>query len=223
MTSARSAAAVVLAGLIIHLASPARAGVSDPAGLFSADAIKEAEGVISSIRQNFHLDLAVETTRETGLEGAALNDLAKRKAEQAQLNGVCIVVTAEPMRAAAAVGPKTQEGALREDQLAQVSDAMTQSLEKKDPDSALRAGVHRVQALLTENLGQMGQNVRPSYQGQLPAQTPGVVEQSKGMGRSWVLAFWGVAVAAVLIAVVAISVGLRRREVRVRARPPQYD
>lgn len=137
--------------------------VKDDAGFFTAETIKEANEIISAIKQKHKLDLLVETVKEppedrkaafTGRDkGKAFHEWARERARAARVQGVYILICKDPGRIQVEVGDRTQKKAFTLANREELRKIMRENFEKKEFDKGLIAGVQYVQKKMADNLG----------------------------------------------------------------------
>jgi hypothetical protein len=83
--------------------------VKDDAKLFSADAIKEANGIVVKIKETHQKDLFIETLEE-GRDAKESAAWAQKRSDDSAVDGIYVVITVKPKRFETVVGRKTLEG-----------------------------------------------------------------------------------------------------------------
>jgi uncharacterized protein len=122
--------------------------VSDEAKLFSADAIKEANGVIADIKKKHHKDLMIET-RES-VEGDPAK-WVRKQADEIGIDGVLILITTKPKHFEIYVGNKTREKYFLTDNRDRVKEILKSNL-GKNRDQALGDVVHYTLESMDKNV-----------------------------------------------------------------------
>jgi hypothetical protein len=121
----RSLFAVTLTILLaspVVAGSPPRPAVHDEAKLFGPEAVKRAEQLISGIRDEYHIDLRIDTLTE--LPGADpsklrsmsnrqrakfLREIAQQRADDEGVNGIYVLVTTQPRNVVLIGWPELRE------------------------------------------------------------------------------------------------------------------
>jgi uncharacterized membrane protein YgcG len=139
--------ALLPAGWLLS-ASPALAapfGVKDEAGLFSADAVRQAEEKIQTLHRRARQDLLIETiaavpadkTRQLKSDRALFfASWAQQRAEEAGVNGAYVLICAEPRHVQVYVSPDTRTAFPDKDR-DQLRKALSRKLGRKAYDDAL--------------------------------------------------------------------------------------
>lgn len=151
--------------------------VRDEGGFFSADAVRQANGVIVDIQRDFKHDLLIETFKTVPADkieefkkldraGQAkfYDDWAKQRARTAKVNGVYVLIVKEPGHLQAEVGNETREKVFTIENRNKLAETMIKKFreakEAKDDadkqkfyDQALLDGVRYVHSTMKSNIG----------------------------------------------------------------------
>jgi uncharacterized protein len=140
-TLSRVSAAFALAALlgwpVIAAAESAAPRVEDNAGMFKPDTVRQAEAILSDIRDNTAGHKAVTVVTEKDLpEGRDARQAAESLFQERKLNGVLIVVYQRPGKLQVVVGEKTQSGfsPAKRNEVARI---LTDSFRKREFDAGL--------------------------------------------------------------------------------------
>lgn len=209
MTGAR---VLLLAGLVVGGAvSPAGAAqpeIRDQAGFFSADAIRRANRGLEEIKRRHGKDLVIETYPAPPSEVAArlaqeprervYADWVQRRAGDAGINGIYVVVTRSPSHLQVGVGSETRRAAFTTQDRDRLRDLLLEAFRKRQYDEGLQSAVDYTQRTLELNLGASRQS--PSS---APATAPARERATGGLGGfSWsTILLWGGLILAGLWAV----------------------
>jgi uncharacterized membrane protein YgcG len=125
--------------------SPQPKLVKDDAKLFSADAIKQANEVVGSIKRKHRLDFFVETLEE-GKDASESAKWANERAEKAGVDGIYLMITTMPKRFEIVVGKNAKKHYTVKDR-DELRDTLIKYL-PKDRDEALLKAVQETQSAL---------------------------------------------------------------------------
>lgn len=145
------------------LAVAATARVSDEAKFFSTPAIENADRRIQEIQRDFHKDLLVDTVArvpadmqqslESDGKAAFFHRWAARRAEDADVHGIYILLCKEPGHLQIIQDQRTKSRGFRDADRDQLEKQMLELLRQKKYDAALAQAVDFVAARLRANLG----------------------------------------------------------------------
>jgi hypothetical protein len=131
--------------------------VKDGAGLFTPDAVEQAERAIAKVRELYHLDLTVETVPalppldhkwlyflDRRQRNAFLEKWARDRAKAAGVNGVFIVICNRPRDVRVVVWPPERERSFTAADCERVRSFLVRRLQTGSPDEALLATITEV-------------------------------------------------------------------------------
>jgi len=146
-----------LGWLLSAAAVPLPAQVRDNAGFFSAGAVREADQIIRKIKADHGEDLLIETfaTVPDGtarqvkeMDGGERNRYferwAQRRAEEAGVNGVYVLICKDPGHVQVEVGNKTQRKAFTLGERDELMRLIRDRFKKKEYDAGLLDGARFV-------------------------------------------------------------------------------
>ena len=140
--------------------------VRDSAGIFSANAVKQADETVRRIQKEFRKDLLVETF--AGIPDNRTEDykrnredffsnFVRERAQAARIDGIYVLVLKEPpphrYRIQVAVGQVTRQRAFLSSDRDELVRVLQASFREDKYDDALRSGVAFVERSLRSNLG----------------------------------------------------------------------
>lgn len=154
---------LVLPFLALSLPVLAASGVKDNAGMFSSNAVMEADATIAQIKSKFKDDLLIETFSEVPVQlRANLTDAnrnqvyqewARGRARENQVDGVYVLLTKNPGRLQVEVGNNTAQREFTTADRDALTRRMLEGLRANQPDQALLGGVKFVHDTYAANLG----------------------------------------------------------------------
>lgn len=152
----------------LTLAGPAVAltpEVKDSASLFMPETVRQANALITEIKQQHKKDLLIETFAQVpeGTEGKAVStdgkisppffrDWAAQRAREAGVNGIYVLVCQEPSFLQIAVGNDTRTKAFPDADRQRLSKLLLDRFKQKEFDGGLLEAVRLVQSTLQTNL-----------------------------------------------------------------------
>jgi hypothetical protein len=135
--------------------------VKDEAGLFTPEAVKQAERAIGEVRKNYHLDLTVDTVRalpaldhkwlyfwDRRQRNAFLENWARERAKAAGVDGIFVEICNRPRDVHVVVWPPERAQKFTERDCERVRRFLVRRLQTGSPDEALLATVAKVSDLL---------------------------------------------------------------------------
>jgi uncharacterized membrane protein YgcG len=156
---------LLIVSLLAGLSPQARAatpGVYDAAGFFSADAVTQANQVISDIKQSTKHDLMIETyssipaDMQSAYDPAKKNDFFEKwlvsRARVLQVRGVFVLICKDPSRIQLDVGSETRAKAFTIANRDALRDILVSQFKAKNYDQGLLDGVNYVQSTMQANL-----------------------------------------------------------------------
>jgi uncharacterized membrane protein YgcG len=196
----------LLATLVLLIGNPfASADVQDDAGLFSDDAVRQANFDLREIKQKYGKDLLVEThaalPAELKSQVNAQNkdklyaDWAQQRGRAAKLDGVIVLITREPSHLQIGVGNKTQQKAFSLRDRDRMRDQMLTSFRQKQYDQGLLGAVQMYRQTLADNLGS---GSAAPVERTSPANSGAADRGAQSTGRSgggmsmWSIVIWGI-------------------------------
>ncbi len=157
---------LLIVGLVAGLSMQARAatpGVYDAAGFFSADAVTQANQVISDIKQSTKHDLMIETyssipaDMQSAYDPAKKNDFFEKwlvsRARATQVRGVFVLICKDPSRIQLDVGSETRAKAFTIANRDELRNILVTQFKAKNFDQGLLDGVNYVQSTMQANVG----------------------------------------------------------------------
>jgi uncharacterized protein len=126
-------------GACLLTISQARADVRDQAGMFSAQAVQNANARISQIQQKTSKSIVIETVSALP-SGTTIDNEAHNRFQAQRINGVLVLISNNPKKIAVRVGAKTAE-VFGADQRARLRQTFIDYFKQRDFDGGLRAAV----------------------------------------------------------------------------------
>lgn len=166
------------AGLLALLMLPALllADVRDSTGLFSQNAVHEANATIAQIHKQTGKDVIVEvfgqippdlkSQYKPEQKSAFFSNWMRTRAQQLDVNGVYILVCRDPNYLDVGVGAQTRKRAFTMEDRNQLASLMLGEFKKKQYDQGLIEGMKFIQRTMQTNLGKAG--AAPAAAGRSP-------------------------------------------------------
>ena len=120
--------------------------VIDGAGMFSADAIREARTALSRLDRAHGVNVTVETTES--LQGQTIDEVAVRRAEQHGHNGIFVLIAKKEHKAEVLASPRPLFEELGKTRLNEIRDVFTEEFRKGRIDEGLASGVRAAEKAL---------------------------------------------------------------------------
>ena len=120
--------------------------VIDGAGMFSADAIREAKAELARLERAHAVAVTVETTES--LRGQSIDEAAVRRAEQLGHKGIFVLVAKKEHKAEVLAAPRALFEELGKTRLNEIRDAFTEEFRKGRIDEGLAEGVRAAEKVL---------------------------------------------------------------------------
>lgn len=149
-----------LAALVV--AADLAAPIQDHAGIFSADAVKTADGILADIKRRFEMDVVVETFKEIPADRKAQYSPEKKEeffqkwaldqANARKVQGVYILVCLEVRRVEVGADRAAQRRAFKPQNRAELTKIILDKFRQKDFDAGLIAGLDFVRNTVAANL-----------------------------------------------------------------------
>lgn len=202
--------AIPLATLVlVCLASVSLAQVRDNTGMFSSQAMQQANADIEQIRRQYGKDVVVEVfgqipqemrdEYQTVGQQQFFNAWMRQRARELGVNGVYVLVCRNPSFLEVGVGQETAKGAFTTQDRNQLASLMLGQFRNGQFDQGLVSGVDFVQQKMQANVGRSGGQPQYLYQ------SPGESGQTRTGGRSWL---W---IGLLVLGVLAVIWMMRKR------------
>jgi uncharacterized membrane protein YgcG len=166
----------------------AYADVRDTTGTFSEEAVRQANKVIEEIHQKYGKEVVVEVLPSAG--GQSYSQLVNSRAQQANVNGVYVLITRNPGHVEVWVHNDAARAFPAQDR-DQLRDRFVAQFRNRQFDQGLTGGVDFIRQSFFANLGP--RSGQPNYNHQQPAGGGGgsagvpAPQQRRSSGISW---FW---------------------------------
>ncbi|MBX6315397.1 MAG: TPM domain-containing protein, partial [Isosphaeraceae bacterium] len=194
--------------LLAAAMAPARAAeIRDAAGLFSAEAIREAQAKLDQIGQQYKVPVVIETVESIGEQ--SIDQAAVREAQRSGTKGIFILIAKEETKIEVLVSRGFQAEFPREQRLA-IRDAFVAEFKKRDFDAGLARGVEAIERAASTAQARAGAAQRPE-QGRHQAAPPVVARRNPpanpkgGSSGLSILIVIGLVILAVLIGIRLLS------------------
>ena len=122
--------------------------VLDDGGMFSKEAIRQAKETLGRIDRSYHVAVTVETVES--LRGQELEEVAIRRAEQLNHQGIFVLIARQDRKAEALASPKELRDELGRPRLHAIRDAFIAEFKRGDVDAGLRQGLAAAERILAE-------------------------------------------------------------------------
>jgi hypothetical protein len=190
MLKSRWLLGIPLAVVALSASAPA-ATVRDQAGLFGADAVRQAQETLDRIEQELNVPIVIETV-ET-LQGATIEDESLRRARASRSKGVYVLIA----RKETDLEVRDYQSFLGADRRRAITDAFRQGFRQGDFDAGLARGVKAIGSQVAETGGRP--RTAPARQGRpVVAPPPRGVGQAGGSGIGTLLVI-GLGIVGVLL------------------------
>jgi len=212
---------LVVVSLVVLGSTPgalaARPEVRDQAGFFSAEAVQKANRDLEEIRRQSGKELVIETYAQPPAEVAArlakeardrvYAEWAGRRATDAGVNGIYVVITRNPAHLQIAVGNETRRAAFTTANRDKLRDLLLNAFRQKKYDQGLAEAIDFTRRTLDLNVGSRAATARPAP---VPAPLPPRERATDGVaGFSWTtILLWG---GLILVALWVVSRVMRNR------------
>jgi glc operon protein GlcG len=160
----------------------APSAIVDGAGMFSADAIKQAKVELARIDRTYRMTLTIETI--TSLKGQTIDEAAVRKAEALGHKGIFILIAEREHKVEVLASPRVFREELGNARRTEIQDAFTEEFRKTRIDSGLQKGIQAADKALAaikpapkENTSRGGFLPTTTLEGSSSGTSPLVVRQ----------------------------------------------
>ena len=129
------------------------ASVRDKAGLFSADAVRQAESELSRLEQNDQISTTIETI--DSLNGQSITEAARRLAQETGATGLFVLIAKKESKIDA-ISQQSFRRAVNEPRLRAIQNAFLADFKKRDFDAGLLSGVRTIKAEIDSAKSEFG-------------------------------------------------------------------
>jgi uncharacterized protein len=134
--------------------------VRDQAGMFSADAVKQAEAELNQVERTHRIATVIETVGS--LQGQDIADVSLDRAERSGIHGIYILIARDEHKLYSRVSGQYRR-AINAGRQAQIREAIEAGFKKRDFDGGLLQGVKAIRTVVDDAV---------SKDGRLPAGAP---------------------------------------------------
>ncbi len=148
--------------LIVTVGVASASSVKDNAGLFGADAIKQANAELNRIERENSISTTVETI--DSLDGATVSQKAKEHAQQSRTEGVYVLIAKKEGKIDV-ISSASYRRAMNDDRLRTIENTFIGGLKKRDFDGALLVGVKSIDDEVSSarsEFGSLRQTIAPA-------------------------------------------------------------
>ena len=151
----RTAPALLLGLLLVAPTSAqerSASGVVDAAGMFSADALRQARADLAKLQRAHGVAVTIETV--TTLKGDSIDEAAVRRAERLGHKGVFVLIAEKEHKAEVLAAPRALFEELGKARLNEIRDAFTEEFRRGKLDEGLAEGVKAAEKVLATRASQ---------------------------------------------------------------------